>query len=274
MDNNSLCVNSASKISAGAFIGLCAGTLAAPKRMSIKTILAQRQEKFDETFNPSLIKHMNEEQKQAFEVLKSGRNEFKKSGSSLDKTIKTAAKQWKEKFISIEVDPSLTQRLENKKEFLQKAIKETNIIDVNKRLNSAKKLFTEYSGSSTLKDDLVNLVQQKKGIRKTLEFPIEQYREAISAVNKDRMKRILSLPNSGFEVKKYYKKMENAIAEKRTLMSNKLYELTNNPMMKESYNKIKCFLPESRIRNAVKGAAIFGTLTAIWLIFFNPSNRT
>ena len=56
-------------------------------------------------------------------------------------------------------------------------------------------------------------------------------------------------------------------------MSNKLYELANNHELKESYKALKHFLPEYRLGNALRGAAAFGTLTAAWLIFFNPSTR-
>lgn len=274
MDNNSLCVNNASKIAAGSFIGLCAGTLAAPKRYSLKKLITLKRDVFEKTFNTSVTGHMNNDEKNALEYLKNARNEFNQSGKAVDKDLRTAAVNWRVKFNSIEPDPTLKQRLENKKSFLQKAVGESKITDINKRLKAAEKLFLEYPENNALKREIIDLTTQRNDVQRILKFPVREYREAFEAVTNDRIKRMNSLPNSGFEVKKVYNNMREFLAQKRTLMSNKLYELTTNPLMKESYSKIKSFLPASRIGNALKGAALFGTLTALGLVFFNPSNRT
>ena len=63
MDNNSLCVNNASKIAAGAFIGLCSGTLAAPQRYSLKKLITLKRDVFEKTFNTSVKGHMNNDEK-------------------------------------------------------------------------------------------------------------------------------------------------------------------------------------------------------------------
>lgn len=273
MDNNSLCINPVSKVGTGAFIGLCLGTLAKPQRYSLKRILSQTPQYFEDTFNKKVLQKMNEDEIKALNTIKDASLELRKSGSSEDRKIKSAAKKWYKKFISIDVDSSLEQRLKNKKEFLQKAIRESNFIEINKRFIDTNQKLSETPDNTILQEELVSLSKQKKQIKKSLEFPVFEYREAVAAVRKDRMKRMQALPNSGLEVKTLYHKMQDAIAKKFTITSNKLYELTNTPLLKESYGKIKSFLPEFRLSNALKGAAAVGTLTAIGLIFFNPSTR-
>ena len=273
MENNSLCISPASKIGTGAFIGLCVGTLGKPKKYSLKRILTKSPQYFDETFNSKVLQVMSEDEIKSLNLLKDAGKEYRESGRSQDKKIKSAAKKWHKKFVSISVDPALEQHLANKKEFLQKAIEETDFININRRFSDTSKKLAETPDNRILQDELISLTKQKKQIKKTLEFPIYEYREAVAAVRKDRMKRMKALPNSGLEVKTLYHNMQDAIAKKFTITSNKLYELANTPLLKESYNKIKSFLPEFRLGNALRGAAAFGTLTAIGLIFFNPSTR-
>lgn len=273
MENHSLSVNPASKIITGAFIGLCAGTVAIPRQYSLKKLLVQTPDYFEKTFNPTITKRMNEEQKGALSLLISGNETFRKSGKSQDRKIKSAAKKWHKSFNAIPIDADLNLRFQNKKEFLQRAIKETDFVNVNKNYRKIQSSLLESPDNLALREESLAITQKLKEIRSSLEFPIAQYKEVVQDIRKNRLKNMKSLPNSGLKIKTYFKKMEEEIGQKRTIKSNKLYELINTPLLKESYLKIQTFLPESRLGNAFKGAAVFGTLTALWL-FFNPSTRT
>lgn len=273
MEKSSLSVNPVSMISAGAFMGLGFGAMCKPQRPSLKTLLSKNQQYFDETFYPEIQQNMSQEENSALKNLLQGRDTYRKSGSSEDKSIKRAAKAWAEKFNKIEVDTDLTQRLSNKKTFLRKAVEENGLTNIAKNLRIVKKNLQATPDSVTLREQFIELSNQNSKIRKLLEFPIDEYKEALAAVKKERLKRMKTLPHSGLEVKTLYKNMQQAMGRKRTLMSNKLYELANNHELKESYKALKHFLPEYRLGNALRGAAAFGTLTAAWLIFFNPSTR-
>lgn len=273
MDNSSLCVSPVSKITAGAFIGLCGGALITPQRDSLKRILVQNPDYFEKIFTPSVMTRMSDEEIGALSILKGSSTIFRKSGCSQNNAIRNAAKEWYNRFNAIEVDEVLSQRLKNKKTFLQKAIYESGIININRRLGIVDKAFMDAPDNLVMRDEIIELGKNQKKAHSTLKYPLFEYREALNSVKKDRLQRMKSLPNSGLEVRKLFEKMESEVAKKRTIMSNKLYELTNTPLLKESYAKIKRFLPESRMPKALKGAAFLGTLTAIWLIFFNPSSK-
>lgn len=274
MESNSLCVSPVSKIGTGAFIGLCMGTLAQPKRDSLRRMLVQKPGYFDETFNDKVLRLLDNEELAALENIKKGSIELQKAGFTENRKIRSAAKKWHKKFVSIKVDPAIEQRLINKKEFLKKAVQETDFINLNRLYMKTKSKLAEMPDNIEIRDEFVELAGKRKHvIEDILEFPIKEYREAVSAVKTDRLIKMKSLPNSGLAVKSLYRKMQEAISKKHTIVSNKLYELANTPLLKESYGKIHKFLPESRLGNALKGAATLGTLTAIGLVFFNPSTR-
>ena len=91
----------------------------------------------------------------------------------------------------------MTQRLSNKKTFLRKAVEENGLTNIAKNLRIVKKNLQATPDSVTLREQFIELSNQNSKIRKLLEFPIDEYKEALAAVKKERLKRMKTLPHSG-----------------------------------------------------------------------------
>ena len=104
-----------------------------------------------------------------------------------------------------------------------------------------------------------------------LKEPIEEYKKVVREAYRQRVKNLKLLPNRGVDVKQSFENLKKAYAAKRTVSANKLFEIINRLELKKAYKTIAKFLPKARTRTALNGALLLSTLTAMGIIFFNPS---
>ena len=104
-----------------------------------------------------------------------------------------------------------------------------------------------------------------------LKEPIEDYKKVVREAYRQRVKNLKLLPNRGVEVKQSFENLKKAYAAKRTVSANKLFEIVNRFELKKAYKTVSKFLPKARTRAALNGALLLSTLTAMGIIFFNPS---
>lgn len=274
MQESSLTISpAAKKIATGGAIGMCAGMLAAPEKYSLKRLLVQDKDSFKRIFTPQITKKMNAVEKNAITEIQNAAGQFLKSGSAEQKNVKPAAVAWAQEFKSIPIDETLAKNVENKKNYLKKVADNNNFVAIKLQLAKAKELLLEDLDNKFMREYYCRIKEQFNIAQKNLQKPIEEYRTVAREAYEERLKNLKKMPNRGIEIKQAFEKLKKAVAVKRTVTANKLYELTNNTSLKNNYKSISRFLPKARTRAAFQGALLLSTLTATGLIFFNPSPR-
>lgn len=233
MNENSLSINPATAMAAGGVAGLGAGYIFAPRKYSLKRLLVQQPDTFERLFPKDVKETMVRPEKSSLDAIQRASGEFHASGTANQETVKLAAKKWRRKFTTLQINSDLIEEAASKKKALQEAV--------------------------------------EKGA--SLRGPANDYKKALKNIRKARFEAMRALPDKGLDVKTAYREMKEALARKHTTTSNKLFELTNNDALRESYKAIKKFLPKARARSAAAGAVTLGTLTTLVSIFFNPSTQ-
>lgn len=233
MNENSLSVNPAVAMATGGVVGLGTGYIFAPRAYSLKRLLVQQPDTFERLFPKDVKETMVKNETGALDSIKRASGEFHASGNVNQETVKQAAQKWRKKFTQLQINTDLLEEAATKKKALQEAI--------------------EKGGS--------------------LRGPASEYKKALKNIRKARFEAMRALPDRGLDVKTAFREMKEALARKHTTTSNKLFELTNNDSLRESYKAIKKFLPKARARSAAAGAVTLGTLTTLVSIFFNPSTQ-
>ena len=259
------------KIATGGAIGMCAGLLAAPEKYSLKRLLVQDSRSFSKIFTPSVTKKMNAVELNSIKEISKASDEFIKSGSSEHANVKAAAVDWAAKFKAIQIDELLEQNVINKKNYLKNVAENNNYAAIRNQYTQARELLLEDKDNKFMREYFFKVKEQFRIAKNNLKQPIEDYRAVSKLAHEQRLKNLKAKPTQCQEVKLAYEKMQKALAAKRTLTSNKLYELINQTTLNKHYKTISKFLPKARTRAAIQGALILSTLTAMGIIFFNPS---
>lgn len=269
MRESSLTINPAvSKIATGGAIGMCVGYIAAPERYSLKKLLTLDNDTYSKLFPK---KKMNSEELNAIKQIKKAAEEFLTSGRPEQETVRIAAKEWYKRFKAIPIDETLEQNIINKKQFLRRVAEDNNIILIKKYYTLARELLLEDLDNKFMLEYFRKMKKQLQIATENLKTPVAEYKKVIREAYIQRIKNLKLLPNRGVEVKQAFEKLKKAYAAKRTVSANKLYEIINRSELKKAYKNIAKYLPKARTRAALNGALLLSTLTAMGIIFFNPS---
>ncbi len=269
MKESSLTIHpAAAKIATGAAIGMCVGYAAAPGQYSLKKLLTLDNDTFSKLFPK---KKMNADEIKALDTIKKASKEFLASGRPEQEKVKTAAKEWYKKFKAVPIDETLKQNLINKKQFLHKVAEDNNIILIRKYYTLARELLLEDLDNKFMHEYFSKMKKQLQVATANLKEPIEDYKKVVREAYRQRVKNLKLLPNRGVEVKQSFENLKKAYAAKRTVSANKLFEIVNRFELKKAYKTVSKFLPKARTRAALNGALLLSTLTAMGIIFFNPS---
>lgn len=272
MQESSLTINPAvSKIATGGAIGMLAGYIAAPERYSLKKLLTLDSDSFEKVFPK---KKMNAAELNSMEKIKQASKEFLSADNPAQKKVKEAAQEWYKKFKAIPIDETLDQNIKNKKQFLRNVAEDNNIVLIKKYYTLARELLLEDLDNKFMLEYFQKMKKQLKIATENLKKPAEEYRKVVKEAYNQRVKNLTLLPNRGADVKESFAKLKKAFAQKRTLSANRLYEMINRPELKKAYRTITKYLPKARARAALNGALLLSTLTAMGIIFFNPSPQS
>lgn len=272
MQESSLTISPVTKkIATGAAIGMCAGILAAPEKYSLKRLLVQDSDTFSKIFTPSVTKNMNAAETNALDEIKKASSEILSAGNSEKINVKNAAVDWAAKFKGVAIDEVLAQNVLNKKNYLKKIADETDFVAKRKDYTQARELLLQDLDNKFMRKYYYEAKEEFKAAKRKLKQPIQEYRDLVKEAYTQRVRNLNKHQTKGIEVKTAYEKLQKAIAAKRTLTSNKLFEMINQGDLKKNYKAISRFLPKARTRAAIQGALILSTLTAMGIIFFNPS---
>ena len=269
MHESSLTINPAvSTIATGAAIGMVAGSLAAPEKYPLKKLLILDSDTFSGLFPK---KKMNAVQLNALEKIKDASKEYLSSGKKEQKNVRAAAREWYKKFKAIPIDETLAQNVINKKNYLKQVAEDNNIVLIRQYYTRTRELLLQDLDNQFMQEYFKNIKKQLNIAKKNLKQPIEEYRNILKEAYQVRVKNLKLLPNRGIEVKQAFEKLQKALAAKRTVTANALYEIVNRYDLKKAYKSVSKFLPKARTRAAVNGSLLLSTLTALGIIFFNPS---
>lgn len=269
MTKSSLSINPAvSTVATGGAIGMLAGCLAAPEKYPLKKLLILDSDSFSQLFPR---KKMNALQLNAMEKIKLASKEYFSSGKEEQQNVRNAAREWYKKFRAIPVDETLAQNVINKKNYVKKVAEDNNIGLIRQYYTRTRELLLQDLDNSFMRKYFNKIKKQLKIAKKNLKQPIEEYRKILKEAYDTRIKNLKHLPNRGVEVKLAFENLQKALAVKRTITANKLYEIVNRAELKKAYKSVTKFLPKARTRAAVNGALLLSTLTALGIVFFNPS---
>lgn len=274
MAQSSLTISPAAKtVATGAAVGMCAGFIGAPEKYSLKRLLVQDSDSFERIFSAPVTKKMNALERNAVGEIKKASSAYLSSGGSTHQNVRETAVEWARKFKSIPIDETLAQNLQNKKNYLEKVAEDNNFAAIRNQFTKATELLEADKDNSAMREYLAKVKQQYKIAKENLKQPIADYQKVVKQAYEQRVQNMKLMPGRGIEIKQAYEKMKNALAEERTVKTNKLYEMINQADLKKNYKSVSKFLPKARARAAANGALILGTLTAFGIIFFNPSPR-
>lgn len=273
MSESSLVINPAIEPFAGGVIGLGVGYSLAPRKYSLKRLLILRKDVFDKIYSENLISNMTDKEKAAIKNIKKARQDYRASKNQVFEQVRETAAKWKKEFIKVTVPEEMLERYKENRKNLQDAIKSTDYISINKEFRNAKQALKKSQDDENLKAALKTANENLARVKAQLSSKIEIYKNSVKNISNERLYNIKSNPTKWVEVKEAYHEFLAALAKRRTISSNKLFELSNNKTLKKSYDAIKDFLPRARTRSALTWGVVLGSLTALLAAYVNPSAR-
>ena len=273
MSERSLAVNPVIEPCAGAVIGLGIGYSLAPRKYSLKQLLILQNDRFDKIYSNDLVDNMNVRERNALENLKQARQICQNSQKSNFEQIKTTASDWMQKFRKVDVSEDLQISYKTSRESLQKAIKETNYIELNKAYRAAKAAVKQAPDNEQLKVALklanINLSKAKAVIASKIDL----YKGCVKNIANERLANIKNKPVKYADVREAYRNFLKALAKRRTALSNKIFELSNNKKLINDYNALKDYLPKARSKSVLTGALVMGSITTMLVNSLSRSVR-
>ncbi len=273
MSESSLVINPAIEPFAGGVIGLGVGYSLAPRKYSLKRLLILRKDVFDKIYSENLISNMTDKEKAAIKNIKKARQDYRASKNQVFEQVRETAAKWKKEFIKVTVPEEMLERYKENRKNLQDAIKSTDYISINKEFRNAKQALKKSPDDENLKAALKTANENLARVKAQLSSKIEIFKNSVKNISNERLYNIKSNPTKWVEVKEAYHEFLAALAKRRTISSNKLFELSNNKTLKKSYDAIKDFLPRARTRSALTWGVVLGSLTALLAAYVNPSAR-
>ena len=216
---------------------------------------------------------MTDKEKAAIKNIKKARQDYRASKNQVFEQVRETAAKWKKEFIKVTVPEEMLERYKENRKNLQDAIKSTDYISINKEFRNAKQALKKSPDDENLKAALKTANENLARVKAQLSSKIEIFKNSVKNISNERLYNIKSNPTKWVEVKEAYHEFLAALAKRRTISSNKLFELSNNKTLKKSYDAIKDFLPRARTRSALTWGVVLGSLTALLAAYVNPSAR-
>ncbi len=273
MSESSLSINPAIEPFAGGVIGLGVGYSLAPRKYSLKRLLILRKDVFDRIYSDNLISNMTNREKAAVRNIQRARQDYRTSKHQIFEQVRETAARWRKEFVKVDVPEAMINQYNENRKNLQEAIKSTDYINVNKEFRQAKQALKKAPNDENLKAALKAANENLARVKAQLASKIEIYKNSVKNISNERLYNIKSNPTKWVDVKDAYHEFLAALAKRRTISSNKLFELSNNKALKKSYDIIKDFLPRARTRSALTWGVVLGSLTALLAAYINPSAR-
>ena len=267
MSERSLSVYSAIEPFAGGVIGLSVGYSMAPHKYSLKDLLTLDKDTFNKIYSADLIANFPEKRMTAFNVISQARRDYAESKKSLAAEIRDKSRTWREMFNKVDVPHDIQREYSANRMDLKAAIEETNYISLNKKYREVKNLLSLSPEDEGLKAELAKANSKLSEVKAIINGKIEAYRNSVRNLNSERLFRVKEFPAKYANVRVAYHEFLKTLAKRRTLSSNKLFELSNDQFIKRGYEDIKDMLPKARTKSALTGAAVFGSMTAVMTFF-------
>lgn len=271
MSESSLSISPVVEPFAGGVLGLGLGYSMAPRKYPLKRLLIMKREKLNQIYTPDIIRQMSKKEKSALEAILSAKDEYRASRLQNRDDIKRTAVAWQNKFREIEIPATLREHLTVTKNSLTEAVQKENFITLNKQYRTAKKAAQNAPENTTLQKALMAANEALSAVKIRLAGKIENYKNTVRNIHNERLYAIRSNPNRWTEAKEAYKEFLAATARQRTILSNKLFELSNNKDLLKSYNIIKEYLPKARTKAALTGGILVGGITSLIVTRFSQN---
>ncbi len=273
MSERSLSVSPVIEPFAGGVIGLGIGYTLAPRKYSLKRLLILNDDKFEQIYSKDLAENMSPKEAQALTAIKNARKDYRESKNTVINQVRQTAGNWRKRFEKVSVPENMENNLKESKVNLQQAMKETDYIELNKKYRAAKENLKKSPESERLKLALNEANSALANARAIISSKIEIYRTNVRNIANERLFQVKNNPARYANVREAYHDFLSALAKRRTISSNKLFELTNSKQLKKSYEIVKDFLPRARTKSAATGALIVGSLTTLCMGLINRSTR-
>ena len=271
MSEKSLSISPAIEPFAGAVAGLGLGYTMAPRKYSLKRLLIMKPEKISQIYTDSVQKNMSQKQKTALANILAAKSEYAKSRLANMDEIKKTARIWHDEFKKVTIPEKLKENYQRSRTILKNAIQEENYVALNQEYRAAKEAVKKNPEDINLKAALnkanANLARAKAKIA----GKIETYTNSVKNISNERLYNIKSKPPLWMKAKDAYNDFLVALAKRRTISTNKLFELSNKKSLLKDYETIKQFLPKARTKSAITGAALLGGFTTLIAAYLNPS---
>ncbi len=271
MSENSLSVNPVIEPFAGAVAGLGLGYVMAPRKYSLKRLILLNQDRFDKIYSNDVIKQMNTKEKQALDSLYEARKDYRKSRLENIDDVRAAAKNWYREFKKVEVPQEVYDTYVRTRADVKNAVREANYIELNKEYRAAKAAVKNSPNNEVLKQVLSVKNEALAAAKTSIGAKLEHYTNAVKNLYDERLYNIKSNPTKWVKVKEAYNNFIVALAQRRTISSTKLFDLSNDKSLLKSYSAIKEFLPRARTKSALTGAAILGGFTTLLAAHLTPA---
>ncbi|MBR6099042.1 hypothetical protein IKP85_04780 [bacterium] len=269
MSERSLSVSPVIEPCAGGVIGLGIGYSLAPRKYSLKRLLLLQEDKFDKIYSPELTNNMTVREQIALANVRQARQDYRAARSGLVNQVKTTAKNWIDNFNKVPVSKNLRETYETNRTNLQRAVKETNYVELNQRYRAAKAALKASPEDINLKRALTQANSDLAKAKAIIGTKIELYKDSVRNLSEERLAKVKHEPVKYAKVREAYHDFLSALARRRTMASSKLFELSNNKNLIKNYEAISEFLPKARTKSALMGAAVVGSVTALLISGLN-----
>ncbi|MEE3348469.1 MAG: hypothetical protein VZR09_00365 [Candidatus Gastranaerophilaceae bacterium] len=273
MSERSLSVSPVIEPFAGGVIGLGIGYTLAPRKYSLKRLLILNDDKFEKIYSKDLAENMSDKESKALAAIKNARKDYRESKNTVINQVRQTADNWRKKFEKVSVPENMENNLKESKINLQQAMKETDYIELNKKYRAAKENLKKSPDSEKLKLALNEANSALANARAIISSKIEIYRTNVRNITNEKLFQVKNNSARYAGVREAYHDFLAALAKRRTVSSNKLFELTNSKQLKKNYEIVKDFLPRARTKSAATGALVVGAITTLCMGLFNRSTR-
>ena len=263
MSERSLSVNPVIEPCAGGVIGLGIGYSLAPRKYSLQHLLMLKEDTFQKIYSKELEENLSPNEQKALFTLKNARKDYRASKIGFASEVNKTAKEWTGLFKQVDVPQRLTEAYETSRNNLRQAIKETDYVRLNQEYRKAKAALKQSPDDPALKAALTEANTALSKAKAIIGSKIDLYKDSAANIANERLRKVKSEPIKYANVREAYHNFLKALAKRRTLASNKLFNLANNKNIIKSYETLSSYLPKARTKSAIGGAAIVGTLTSL-----------
>lgn len=273
MSERSLSVNPVIEPCAGGVIGLDIGYSMAPRKYSLQRLIILKNDQFEKLYPKELVNNMNEKEVQALQAIQNARREYRAARKVLTDDIKTSARTWKNLFSKVEIPEQMRQAYKANRLNLRDAINETDYTKLNQEYRKAKAALKNAPEDTNLSKALTIANKNLAKAKLIISSKIDMYKKSVANISHTRLQEVKNKPTKYADVREAYHNLIKALSQKRTTISNKLFNLTKDKNIMESYEVLSTYLPKARTRAAALGALITGLTTSFLMLGITNSKK-